>query len=247
MLSAVIITYNEERNIERCINSLKPVVEEIIVIDSYSSDNTRNICESLNVKFHQIKWRGYSETKNYGHELAEHPYILSIDADESLSDELQNSIVKLRKKGMEACYSFNRLSNYCGNWVKHCGWYPDVKVRIFPKQVKWKGEIHEELQLKGMEIIHLKGDLYHYTYYNHKEHKDRADKYSVLTAQKMFEKGKKAGWLKPELSAFFKFISIYFFKLGFADGKAGWHIARISAASNKVKYKTLRHLIRENK
>lgn len=243
MISGVVITLNEERNIERCILSMQDVCDEIIVLDSFSTDNTKAICSRLNVRFIEKEWLGYSASKNYANNLASYPYILSIDADECLSKELIDSIKRHKGKGLNNVYSLNRLTNYMGTWVKHCGWYPDKKVRLFPKDVEWEGAyVHEELNLKNYSVIELEGHLHHYSYYDTVDHRKRADKYSLLTAQKMNAKGKKAGALKPYLSAIAKFISVYFIKLGFLDGKAGWNIARISAASNIVKYKELRRL-----
>ena len=241
-LTAVIITLNESRNIRRCIKSLDGIAEEIIVVDSYSADDTVEICKSLGAKVIQTEWKGYSETKNLGNQAAENPYILSIDADEAVSDDLKASISKIKQSNEANAYEFNRLTNYCGSWVKHCGWYPDTKVRIFPKSVEWEGDIHESLNLDGVNIQFIKGDLYHYSYYDQKEHRARADKYSALTARKMFDMGKSCGPLKPFMSGMAKFISIYLLKLGFLDGRAGWHIARISGASNVFKYKELRRL-----
>lgn len=243
MISGVVITLNEERNIERCIQSMQGVCDEIIVLDSYSTDNTKAICEGLNVRFIEKEWLGYSASKNYANSLAKHDYILSIDADECLSEELKESIKHQKNNGLSGAYSLNRLTNYMGTWVKHCGWYPDKKVRLFPKDVLWEGAyVHEELNLKDYSVQELNGKLHHYSYYDTKDHRARADKYSLLTAQKMNAKGKKAGPLKPYISAIAKFNSVYFIKLGFLDGKAGWNIARISALSNIVKYKELRRL-----
>jgi len=241
-ISVVIITRNEERNIKRCLDSIVNVADEIIVIDSFSTDSTRKICNDYPVNFIETEWKGYSGSKNFGNHKTSHNFILSLDADEVLSEELIKSLSKEKEKGLAGTYSFNRLTNYCGAWIKHSGWYPDEKIRIFPKEhTKWIGEyVHEELSFsKSLINTHLKGDLYHYSYSNAKEHRERADKYSVLTAQKMNKMNKKASFIKPYLSAFARFISMYIIKLGFLDGIAGLKIALISAQSNIVKYKTL--------
>jgi (heptosyl)LPS beta-1,4-glucosyltransferase len=244
-ISATIITLNEERNIRRCIESLKPVADEIIVLDSLSTDATKSICEEEGVVFHEREWAGYSESKNYLNSLATHDYILSIDADEALDDELQKAILEVKKRQDPEVYSVNRLTNYCGRWIKHSGWYPDIKIRLFPKKGShWDGAIvHEELVYPtNLEVVQLDGHLEHYSYYNFVEHRERADKYSTLTAQKMFDAGKKASPLKPYLSGLGRFISMYVIKGGFLDGKMGFKIAQISAASNVFKYKELRRL-----
>lgn len=248
-ISATIITLNEERNIRRCIQSLLPVADEIIVLDSFSTDATQSICEEMKVSFYQRKWAGYSDSKNYLNNLAKFDYILSVDADEALDETLQKSILKLKNEKNPQLYSVNRLTNYCGKWIRHSGWYPDVKLRLFPKEgCRWEGEfVHEELNYpKELKIIQLQGHLNHYSYYDFKDHRARADKYSALTAQKMFAKGKKASVFKPYLSAIGRFISMFFIKLGFLDGKMGYKIAQISALSNVFKYQELRRLNREN-
>jgi glycosyltransferase involved in cell wall biosynthesis len=247
-LSALIITLNEERNIRRCIESLQKIADEIIVLDSFSSDKTKQICEDLNVRFEERAWEGYSKSKNFLNELASHPYLFSIDADEVVDKELEADILIEKEKGFSGVYSVNRMTNYMGKWIKHSGWYPDVKTRIFPKGTcYWVGElVHEELFVpKGMINKQLNGHLEHYSYYSFEDHRARADKYSLLTAKKHHLAGKKCGLLKPFLSAVGRFISMYFFKLGFLDGKMGFKIAQISAASNILKYKELRRLNKE--
>lgn len=249
-LSVVIITFNEARNIERVIKSVVNVSDDIIVVDSFSSDNTLTICQKFNVTVVQRKWEGYSQQKNFANTLAKHDYILSLDADEALDSELENEILNLKKSGFSAVYSVNRLVNYCGQWIKHSTWYPDRKVRIFPKfGSQWVGElVHEELETdQSLNTIQLSGHLHHYTYYNYVEHRKRADKYSDLTALKMHKAGKKATVLKPYFSAFARFMSMYIIHFGFLDGFKGFKIAQISARSNIYKYKRLRQLNRENK
>lgn len=247
-ISATIITLNEERNIERCILSLKEVADEIIVLDSNSTDKTEEICISNSVVFVKRNWEGYAASKNYLNALAKNDYILSIDADEALDNELKESILEIKKIENPQVYSLNRLTNYCGKWIKHSGWYPDVKARLFPKEgSKWEGEfVHEELIYPpNLKVDQLKGHLEHYSYYSYKGHRERADKYSTLTAQKMNKAGKIASPLKPYLSGIARFVSMYFIKAGFLDGKMGFKIAQISAQSNVFKYKELRKFNQE--
>lgn len=248
-ISAVIITFNEERNILRCIESLRGIADEIIVLDSFSSDRTQEICETLAkdlpVRFYQKEWIGYSQNKNYLNSLATHDYLLSIDADEAVDEELKNAIIREKTKGLSGTYALNRLTNYCGKWIKHSGWYPDIKTRIFSNSnAEWSGEyVHETLEFKQKtEEKVLEGHLLHYSYYSFVEHRARADKYSALTAIKMNANGKKASFLKPYLSALVRFLSMYLFSAGFLDGKMGYKIAVISAQSNVFKYKELRRL-----
>lgn len=240
-LSATIITYNEERNIGRCIDSLQGIADEIIVIDSFSSDETVNICRQKGATVIQLAWKGYAETKNIANHYATHEYVLSIDADEALSDALRNSILRTKDK-LSGVYSFNRLTNYCGQWIHYCGWYPDKKIRIFPKEkVKWAGEfIHEEIiVLEKIKEQFLTGDLYHYSYYTIQEHYQKVEKYALLSAQQLQKDKKTFFWYKPFASALSKFLTTYFFKLGFLDGPRGFMIARISAYGSYLKYKKL--------
>ncbi len=249
-VSSTIITLNEERNIERCILSLQKVSDEIIVLDSFSNDKTEAICKKFDVRFVQRKWEGYSASKNYLNSLAKFDYILSIDADEELDETLEKSILEVKKEKNPQLYTVNRLTNYCGKWIKHSGWYPDVKLRLFPKKgCQWEGEfVHEELSYpQNLEIKLLEGHLNHFSYYDYVDHRQRADKYSTLTAQKMNKAGKKASILKPYLSGFARFVGMYIIKLGFLDGWQGFKIAQISAQSNVFKYKELRRLNKELK
>lgn len=249
-ISVTIITLNEERNIERCILSVQDVADEIIVLDSYSTDKTKEICEQYNVRFEQRKWEGYSQAKNYLNSLAQFDYILSLDADEALDHELKEEILKLKSLNEPEIYSLNRLTNYCGKWIKHSGWYPDIKVRLFPKNGSyWSGEfVHEELVFPAnIPIKQLRGHLEHYSYYSYKDHRERADKYSTLTAMKMYKQGKRASIIKPFLSGITRFIKMYFIQKGYLDGKMGFKIAQISCQSNVFKYRELRRLTQEGK
>ena len=248
-LTTTIITFNEERNIGRCLEALKKIADEIIILDSFSTDQTIEICNQYNVKFIQRKWEGYSSAKNYVNALASHEFIFSVDADEVPDSELIATILSLKKSGFSGAYRINRMTNYCGKWIKHSGWYPDRKIRLFPKnKALWQGEfVHEELIIdEGLVVSNLKGHLQHYSYYNFEEHRERADKYSLLTAQKLHATGKKVGDMKPVLSAIGRFISMYFLKFGFLDGRMGFKIAQISAKSNLLKYKELIRLNRKS-
>jgi len=249
-ISAVIITKNEEENILRCISALQSITDEIILVDSGSTDKTIEIAEKLGVRIIETEWRGYAQTKNLGNKEASHEFILSIDADEEVSNELKSSILAAKKSGLKGTYSFNRLTNYLGTWVKHSGWYPDEKIRIFSKkEVKWVGDIvHETLSIPSETLnTKLKGDLNHYSYISLLDHRNRADKYSELTAKKLFRAGKSKGLAAPILSPLVKFLKMYILQLGFLDGSAGFNIAKISARSNHFKYNELNRLHRFNK
>ena len=243
-LSVVIITFNEEKNIKKCLDSVIDISDDIIIIDSFSNDNTLDICSKYpTVRFIQKEWAGYSKTKNFANKQAQHPYILSLDADEVLSTELKRSIQNIQK--LEGVFEFNRLTNYCGSWVKHCGWYPDKKIRIFPKnEVFWEGDyVHETLVVPPhLNVSFLEGDLLHYSYYTLSDHYQQIEKYYTLHAKKMIHDGKSASIYKLLISPTFKFIKTYFLQLGFLDGKAGYQISKISAFAVKLKYQKLRNL-----
>jgi len=243
-ITAAIITWNEERNIQRCIESLKDCVDHIIVLDSFSTDATIEICSKLNVQVIQRKWEGYAASKNYLNAQVQTDLILSLDADEALSSELSEEIKAIKLKGEIGYYSMNRLTNYCGKWIYHSGWFPDVKIRLFPANALWEGDIvHETLALPDdIEVTPMKGLLSHYSYFSHEQHRQRADHYSRLTALKYVEQGKRVGFLKPYVSGLVRFLKMFVFQLGFLDGRSGWHIARISALSNILKYKEVRNL-----
>jgi glycosyltransferase involved in cell wall biosynthesis len=237
-LTIVIITFNEERNIGRCLESVKEIADEIVVVDSLSTDSTKQICESFGVNFFPVSWKGYSGQKNYAHALATNNWILSIDADEAISEELKKSIVEWKKLPDPQFASFNRLTNYCGQWIRHCGWYPDTKLRIFDKtRASWKGEVHENLVYdKSIRVVHLSGDLLHYSYYSVEEHIAQTNKFSTIGAQQLVERGRKVSFLKVVINPMVKFIRKYFFNLGFLDGYNGFVICRISALQTFLKY-----------
>jgi (heptosyl)LPS beta-1,4-glucosyltransferase len=249
LITATIITYNEEKNLPRCLKSLQGIADEIIVMDSFSTDNTEEICRSFGVTFHQQKWRGYAQQKNDLNALASHDMILSLDADEALSSELKSSIMRVKALGVKGTYSLNRLTNYCGKWIYYSGWYPDIKVRLFPKTCFWEGDwVHEELVCsKELMPTTLEGHLEHYSYTSHLQHRERADRYSSLTAIKYVEMGQRPYPFQPFISAVGRFVKMFFLKRGFLDGVSGYHIARISAQSNFFKYQEVKRLYEERK
>ena len=191
-LSAVIITYNEEKNIARCIQSLLPVADEIIVWDSLSTDSTREICIALGAKVFQEAWAGFSESKNKANAKANGEFILSIDADEELSPDLISSVLDFKNRpGVDAA-ELNRLTNYCGQWIYHGGWYPEYKTRIFRKEIaEWRGNIHEELFFHQKQVVvRLAGHLQHYSFPSIEYHSKKVVAYAALAAAKDFEAGK---------------------------------------------------------
>jgi glycosyltransferase involved in cell wall biosynthesis len=245
-LSAIIITLNEERNIGRCLDSLQGVADEIIVVDSGSVDKTEAICIEKQARFVFNEWPGYAEQKNFGNGLATYPYILSIDADEALSEELRNAILEVKKDFSTDAYEMNRLTNYCGKWIRHGGWYPDRKLRLFNREkYHWAGKhIHEYLvkDVPDVKEERLTGDLLHYSYYSIDEHVAQANKYTDLTARLAVEKGKKAGILQILINPSIKFLRDYIIRLGFLDGYHGYIVCRISAMAVFMKYTKIRQM-----
>lgn len=246
LLTAVIITKNEERNIARCLESIKDVADEIVVVDSGSTDNTAAICERFGVKFVHHDWQGYSEQKNFANSLAENDWILSIDADEEISEKLKNSILEIKNRDVPAdnVFSMNRLTDYCGHWIRHCGWYPDRKIRIWNRTVgQWHGEIHETIEFSAkVTELRLDGDLLHYSFATPQDYDNQQFKFAKMRGQHYFMKGKKHASFYMIVSPIFSFIQHYFFQLGFLDGADGWHICLITAKATRLKYKTLKEL-----
>jgi glycosyltransferase involved in cell wall biosynthesis len=244
-LTGVIITSNEERNIERCLKSLKNVCDEIIVLDSFSSDRTEEICRTYGVKFFQHKFDGHIQQKNRALQLAETNWILSLDADEALTEELSASILKLKQHQKYDSYSFNRLTNYCGHWVKHCGWYPDAKTRLVKKETAfWTGvNPHDRLEpMNKKQIGHLQGDLLHYSYYTKEDHFKQIDYFGNIASKELFDQGKNISVPMLYLKVLNQFIKSFCIKLGILDGKTGFLISIRSAYATYVKYRKLRSL-----
>jgi glycosyltransferase involved in cell wall biosynthesis len=237
-ISVVIITLNEEKNIERTLQSVKNIADEILVVDSLSTDNTKGICQKYNVRFIEQKFLGYIEQKNFALKLATHDYILSLDADEALSPELASEILKVKLNFTRAGYSFNRLTEYNGHWVRHCGWYPDTKLRLVKKaQAVWIGNNpHDALSVMSGETAWIPGDLLHYSYDSISSHVKQTNKFSSIEAQALFDKGKRATIMKLVTRPFFQFFKDYILKAGFLDGRYGLVICFLNAQYVLLKY-----------
>jgi glycosyltransferase involved in cell wall biosynthesis len=250
-LSATIITFNEEKKIGRCLQSLKGVVDEIVVVDSLSTDKTREICLSHQVIFIENPFPGYIEQKNFALSKATHSHVLSLDADEYLSEELSGSILKEKEKGFPSDgYTMNRYNFYCGKWVRHGTYYPDRKLRLLNVQKgNWGGQNpHDKIIMQeGATFQQLKGDLLHYTYQSIEEHNKQTDRFSTIAAKALFDKGKKPSYTKLLLNPAWAFFKGYFIKLGFLDGFAGYMIARFTAIQSFLKYAKLIRLHHESK
>jgi glycosyltransferase involved in cell wall biosynthesis len=250
-LSVVIITYNEEKNIGRCIASVKTVADEIIVLDSFSTDRTAAIVKEMGGLLYQRAFPGYGAQKNAGAQLASYNYILFIDADEFLSKQLSKSILQEKEKGFSGDgYTMNRLNNYCGQWIRHGSWYPDKKLRIIHRQKGyWNNDtVHETLILEEKaRISHLKGDLLHNTYANFDAHVEKNNRYSKLSAQLLFQNGKRTHIFKIVFNPFWAFFTSYILRAGFLDGFNGFVIAVNIAHLTFLKYSKLYQLQRRRK
>lgn len=244
-LSAVIITYNEERNIERCLNSLVNVVDDIVVVDSFSTDQTEKICLSKGVRFIQHAFDGHIEQKNWAITQAKYPHILSLDADEALSEKMGKEIIRIKENWESDGYIFNRLTNYCDKWIKNGGWYPDKKLRLWDSSKgSWQGiNPHDEFIMeKGATTQHIKADILHYSYYSISDHLKQVNYFTDIASRAYFEKGKRSSLIKILVSPILKFISSYFFKTGFLDGYYGFVISVISSFATFIKYIKLKQI-----
>jgi glycosyltransferase involved in cell wall biosynthesis len=241
-ISAVVISYNSSSTIGNCIDALKKVSDEIIVIDSLSTDNTAEICKQKDVIFFQQSWLGFGPQKNFGINKASYNYILSIDADEIISDELATSIINEKKTGLTGIYSFLFRHFYYIDFLKHGASRPGTKIRLFNKNnVSWdEKEVHEALIIpKEENIKQLDGYLYHYTYISIAHQIIKINSYTTLGAKELLKKNKKHFLLKMIFSPAVNFIMNYFIRLGFLDGIHGFIVAKLAAHESFVKYAKL--------
>ncbi|MDB5274133.1 MAG: glycosyltransferase family 2 protein [Chitinophagaceae bacterium] len=242
-ISAVIITKNEEAHIARCIQSLLPLTDDIVIIDSGSTDHTSDVCKQFSVSFEVKPWQGFSAAKNHGNSLAKHNYILSIDGDEELSADMRQAIAELMNSPIHVAYDLPFLTNFCGKWIRHGAWYPESHIRIFDKSVvKWEGDIHEKLIIPSKAKIGklTKGYIHHYTISNLKEYIEKINHYTSLHAEDLFKRGKKASFVKLYIAPCFSFFRDYILKLGILDGYHGYTIAKQSANYVFLKYMKLK-------
>ncbi len=242
-ISATIITYNEERNLPRALESLR-CVDEILIVDSGSNDRTVEIAEKLGARVIESAWTGYANQKNFAAERAAYDWILSIDADESLSEALEAEIWHLKKNGSECdAYTMPRMAQYLGRWIRHSGWYPDRKVRLFDRRkARWVGDyVHESVQVDG-RVGHFEANLLHFTCNSLSEHLKTMDRYTTLAAEQLLEKGETVTWARLVLEPPWTFFRTYFLKLGFLDGVEGLAIANMAALYNFIKYAKARFM-----
>jgi len=237
-ISACIISFNEENKIEDCLKSLLPVVDEIVVVDSNSTDRTIEITRKYTDKIVKQPFLGHIEQKNLAVENASHDWIISLDCDERLSKELQRSILAIKDRLDDAdAYCMSRKTFYVYRWLNHC-WYPDIKTRLFNKGTAYWGGTnpHDHIITRGDNILRLKGDIYHYSFDNISDHLQTIDKFTEIGAEELIRKNKSFNLLSPLTHATWIFIKLYFLKRGFMDGFAGLTVSVLSYMHVYVKY-----------
>jgi glycosyltransferase involved in cell wall biosynthesis len=242
-ITATIITLNEERNVARAIESLR-CSDEILIVDSGSTDRTVELAEKLGVRVLEAGWLGYAAQKNWAAEHAGNDWILSLDADEALSEALEAEIWNLKKTGPEYdAYTMPRLARYLGRWIYHSGWYPDRKVRLYHRdKAKWVGDfVHESVVASG-RVGHLASNILHFTCESLSEHVKTMDRYTTLAAQELAARKLKVPLSRLIVDPAWTFVKTYFFRLGFLDGPEGLTIAQMAAFYTFLKYSKARNM-----
>jgi glycosyltransferase involved in cell wall biosynthesis len=237
-ISATIIACNEERNIARAIESLR-CCDEILVVDSGSTDRTIEIAEKLGARVIESPWPGYAKQKNLAAERACHDWIFSLDADEALSEALEAEIWQLKKNGPRFdAYTMPRMAQYLGRWILHSGWYPDRKVRLYNRsKARWVGEfVHESVAVDGT-VGHLQSNLLHHTCESMAEHVKSMDRYTTLAARRQ-----RVGYANLMFEPAWTFLRTYFLQAGFLDGFEGLTIAYMAAMYTFLKYAKARNM-----
>jgi len=247
-LSVVLITKNEESNIRRCLDSVQ-FADEIIVVDSGSTDKTVAIAESYRAKIFGHEWRGFGPAKQAGVEKASGDWILSIDADEEVTPELASEIKSKIENDNGTCgYYFKRKTKFLGRWILHCGWYPDYVLRLFQKE---KGRfdnaiVHEKVVTDG-PVNYLNSELLHYSYPDLEHYLIKFNRYTTMGAEEEFRKGRKTKLSDIAIKPAAAFVKHYLIKQGFRDGTEGFVLSFLSSMSVMVKYAKLRLLWKENR
>jgi glycosyltransferase involved in cell wall biosynthesis len=249
-LSVVIITFNEEHNIERCIRSVREVADEIIVLDSFSTDQTVDVARSLGAIVHQEKFRGYIGQKNLAIQLASHDYVLSLDADEALDEKLAASILSVKNDFNHRAYRMNRCTNYCGHFIRHGLWYPDPKIRLFDRRcARWGGmNPHDKIEIDHkFPVGKLDGDILHYSFTTPDDLVWQNNRLSSISAASLYANGRRSTWFKMLVNPAWAFFYGYICKLGFLDGTDGFTISVSTSYQSFLKYSKLYRLQKTNR
>lgn len=243
-LSVVVITLNEEKNIERCLKAVQSIADEIILVDSLSTDKTQELAKPFVSRIINQEFLGYVGQRNFATEQAIHDWVLMLDADEVVDEELCQNILAVKNNPEYEVYQLKRLTNYCGKWIRHSGWYPDKKIRLYNRtKGKWVGELvheHWEANTDNEKVGTLQGHLLHYTFNSIDEHIRQIHKFTELSAQSAAKAGKTCSLLKIWFGPKWYFFSRYFLKLGFLDGYYGYIVCRLSAYAQLIKYSKIR-------
>ena len=250
MLSAVIISYNEEQNIGRCLQSLVGIADEIILVDSASTDKTCTIAAQYGATIIQHPFEGFAAQKNYAAQCATHDWVLSLDADEELSEELKSAILQIKNKASFDAYFLKRATNFCGTFIRHGSWYPDKQCRLWDKtKGDWQGIIHEKWRLfdPNKKYGTLSGDLLHYSFNSISDYLNMTERYTSLSAKEALIHGKNVSLLKLMIGPKIKFFQDYILRLGFLDGYAGYVAYRLAANMAFVKYSKIREAFKNKK
>ena len=238
-LSVVIITKNEETNLRGCLESVCNLADEIVVVDSNSSDQTQNIAQEYGATVHITDdWPGFGIQKNRAVSLAKNDWILSIDADERVTPELSKEISDLLQDQPKCqVYKISRLSWYCGRFIKHSGWHPDYVLRLFNRQsARFSDDLVHERVLYDGEVHLLRSPLLHYSFLNFSQVLSKVDRYSSASAEQLYLRGKKASLLSAVGHGFWAFIRTYIFQAGFLDGSHGFALAVSNAEGTYYRY-----------
>ena len=238
-VTLVIITLNEENNIARCIQSV-PFAREVIVVDSFSTDRTSQLAIGLGARVIKRPFNGYREQKQFAIEQATSPWVLSLDADETLSPMLQEEIKSELNHPRADGYKMPRLSFHLGKWIRYGGWYPDYQTRLFKKEkASWKGgTVHEHVVIEG-ELAVFENDLHHFVFRDFEDQIDTNNEFSSLGANELLRRGEKFSLLKLIFKPLGKFLECFLWKRGFLDGPEGFIIALGAAQSIFLKYAKL--------
>lgn len=226
-ISAVIIAFNEAGNIARCIDSVRNIADEVLVVDSFSTDQTVDISILKGARVIQQNFAGHIQQKNFAMQQAKHDWVLSLDADEELSVELQQLIAHAKTNLHAAGYTMNRLNFFCGKPIKTCGWYPDKKLRLWNRtKGKWDGmNPHDKVEMEsGSRLEHFPADILHNTYPTHSDFLAQRIKFAHISAQHLKNKNLLYLVVKMVFSPSAKFLRTYFFHLGFTEGTTGFFI-----------------------
>ncbi len=237
-ISACIISYNEEARIEDCLRSLVPVADEIVVVDSLSTDRTREIAARYTDRIFEQPFLGHVEQKNLAVSKASHDWILSLDCDERLDERLAAAILAVKDRLGEAdAYRMARRTFYVWRWLNHC-WYPDYKVRLFNRNTaRWGGtNPHDRVEVDGTRIVTLPGDILHYSFDSISDHLKTLDSFTEIGAREIIKKGRRVTVLSPFTHGAWTFFKTLVIKRGFLDGFAGWVVAVLSGVHAFVKY-----------